>query len=362
MLRLAALALLLAACGGDSDVVGPFTGTVQRFTIDRFDLPLNNTDAREFADDLDGDDHADNQLGMVIGTLNAYGNVTKHSTDMIASGALASFVEIQVDDLQNDPTVGVWYYGAEGEAATPMGGTLENGVFRSNRAATTKHPGTATLHLPVLVDIDPTLLDTGGMQIDLTPDGHGGYDGLVRGLVPLAVAREQAYAAIMAMLAAQPQDHRWFWVVVDLDRDGNIPFEEIYRDRTVMVSLLTPDIDGAISLGFRIHLSPAGTPLPAIADRCFDRIHDGSETGIDCGGECVPCGADQACSVPDDCQSGTCLTGHCTKPSCSDGQLSGFESDVDCGGPCPGCLTGKRCEFVYECAETLRCASSGTCQ
>ncbi len=361
MLRVAVFAALLAACGGDSDVVGPFTGPVQRFTIDRFDLPLNNTDAREFGDDLDGDGRADNQLGMAIATLNNAGDVTKHSSDMIASGALASFVEIQADDLKSDPTVGVWYYGAEGEAATPMGGTFENGAFVSNRTATTKHPGTATLHLPVLVDVDPTLFDTGGMQINLMPDGHGGYDGLVRGLVPLEVAKDQAYAAIMAMLAAQPQDHRWFWVVVDLDRDGNIPFTEIYRDRTLMVSLLTPDIDGSISFGFSIHLSPAGTPRPAIADRCFDRIHDGSETGIDCGGGCIACGADHACSIPDDCQSGTCLSGQCTAPSCSDGRLSGFESDVDCGGPCAACLTGKRCEFVHDCAEHLACVS-GSCR
>jgi hypothetical protein len=49
---------------------------------------------------------------------------------------------------------------------------------------------------------------------------------------------------------------------------------------------------------------------------CTDGIHDGTETGIDCGGPCpLPCGA----------------------PSCTDGVHNGTETDIDCGGSCPAC-------------------------
>ena len=64
--------LLLAACASETsnhDVVGPFTGESRRFVVDRIELPMNNTQAREHAGDLDGDGVRDNQLGMVISTL-----------------------------------------------------------------------------------------------------------------------------------------------------------------------------------------------------------------------------------------------------------------------------------------------------
>ncbi len=354
MLRLAALtAVLLAACGtdgDDGDIVGPYTGEVARYTVDRFDLPVNNVTARDLGDDLDGDKAIDNQLGMVLATLGSQGDITKHGQDMIASGALASYIEIQADDPLTDDRVGVWYYGADGDTAVPMGGTLDAGVFTSNRTRDTHHAGTATVRLPALVDVDPTVLEVTGMQLDLTPDGHGGFDGLVRAKMTQDVVRSAAYTGILAMFAAQPQDHRVFWYAVDNNHDGVLPEPEFFRDKGLMVALLSSDLDDGLSFGFRIHLSPAGSALPVIADRCFDRIHDGTETGLDCGGSCIPCGAAQSCSIPADCQSGTCLSGTCTAPSCADGQLSGFESDVDCGGPCGDCATGKSCDYASDCA------------
>jgi len=50
---------------------------------------------------------------------------------------------------------------------------------------------------------------------------------------------------------------------------------------------------------------------------CDDGIQNGTETGVDCGGDCAPC------------------------PTCDDGIMNGEEEGVDCGGPdCPPCYVG----------------------
>ena len=43
-------------------------------------------------------------------------------------------------------------------------------------------------------------------------------------------------------------------------------------------------------------------PVP----RCDDAIQNGSETDVDCGGECDPCGVGDECDGPDDCESDRC--------------------------------------------------------
>lgn len=50
-----------------------------------------------------------------------------------------------------------------------------------------------------------------------------------------------------------------------------------------------------------------------VEQSCTDGVQTGGETGIDCGGPCVPC------------------------ESCFDGVLNQGETLIDCGGPCPPC-------------------------
>lgn len=54
---------------------------------------------------------------------------------------------------------------------------------------------------------------------------------------------------------------------------------------------------------------------------CNDGIKNGTETGIDCGGDCIPCA------------------------TCVDGIQNGNEEGVDCGGDCPACPTDERTTF-----------------
>ena len=79
---------------------------------------------------------------------------------------------------------------------------------------------------------------------------------------------------------------------------------------------------------------------------CGDGIANGDELGIDCGGaSCVACAASEAtvsvrrCTAGD-CHGGTCdaETGRCAPSTCSDRIWNGDETYIDCGGlDCPRC-------------------------
>lgn len=72
---------------------------------------------------------------------------------------------------------------------------------------------------------------------------------------------------------------------------------------------------------------------------CSDGIQNGTEQGVDCGGDCTAC-ITLGCTDPiahnydsdADTDDGSCET-------CTDGILNGDESRVDCGGSCPNICT-----------------------
>ncbi len=89
---------------------------------------------------------------------------------------------------------------------------------------------------------------------------------------------------------------------------------------------------------------------------CFDHVKNGTETDIDCGGNCQACNIGQQCAVGGDCVSGTCTNNVCaSNASCNDGVRNGNETDVDCGGgSCAKCADGRHCAVGGDCV-------SGTC-
>lgn len=89
------------------------------------------------------------------------------------------------------------------------------------------------------------------------------------------------------------------------------------------------------------------------APSCKDGIKDGDETDVDCGGSCFACAPAAACKVSGDCTSQNCASGVCAAPTCSDGIKNGNESDKDCGGSCSPCATGKTCLADGDCAPLL---------
>jgi len=355
--------LLLAACASNAndDITGPYSGPTTRFVVDAIDVPMTNTQAREFADDLDGNQALDNQLGMVLSTLSYNDNLTTHSADMIAAGALASSVEIVADNF-GDSIASVRYLGAEGEDAIAVGGRFDAGTYRSNRTATTAVPGSATLHLPVFVDADPVAIELQGMEIDLQSDGHGGFSGYVRGVVDAKEAKHVAYLNAAQMLTANPAGHMLFLQLFDKEpRDWNMSEEEFAKS-SLIESLFEPDLsyDGQrmLSLAFRVHLAPceSGRCASAPTDTCHDRVVDGDETDVDCGGSCDrKCPEAGHCIVATDCASHACDGATCAAPSCTDGVRDGVETDVDCGSTCGACATGQQCYSDADCGAGHTC-------
>lgn len=67
---------------------------------------------------------------------------------------------------------------------------------------------------------------------------------------------------------------------------------------------------------------------------CTDGIQNGTETGVDCGGTCVPCTCTNG--IQDGTETGIDCGGSCNPcTSCYDGIQNGTETGVDCGGSCP---------------------------
>ena len=353
----------LAGCADNTsnDVVGPFTGETHRFVVDSITLPRTSDAGRAIADDLDGDGNLDNQLGLLLATLNSQDLVTEHGAQMIASGAIASIVEIVADDLMSDDAVGVTYFGGEGESAIVAGGRIENGVFRSNRTRESAVPGAAVMYLPVFVDADPVVIELVGMQLDLAPDGAGGYDAVIHGAFPEDEAKAAAFEGLLELTLANPGGHRVLRKLVDVNNDGVVTLEE-FESVALFQSLLARDLElrgmHVLSAGFRVHLKPCpdGRCTSAPTAPCFDRVLDGDETSVDCGGSCRKCPAEATCSLGSDCQTGACDAGHCRAPTCSDGIEDGFESDVDCGANCPRCQLGQACVGDLDCV-TGNCTS-----
>jgi hypothetical protein len=325
-----------------------------------------------FGDDVDGDaGGVDNQLGTVFAALTSTGDANAHLADMIASGALASSIVIQAPSLANASKAGVSYFGVEGDAATAMGGRIVNGVVVSNRSATTQHPGAATILLPVFDAADPLVLQLELAEIDLTPDGSGGYDAIVRGGIPIDNARMAATTGLGQMIASDPLRHIVFSRFFDSDHDGIVQPDEI-ANSSVVQAFLVADLHAKqmMSVGFSVHLAPCDSgrcAAVAPADACSDRVIDGDESDVDCGGSCPhKCPAGGVCRSVADCQTAGCDGGRCRAASCTDGVRDGIESDVDCGliTGCKLCALGQTCVNGADCTSG-RCSngagSPGAC-
>lgn len=359
---------MLAACNGDDDggdVRGPFTGEVHRFYLTSFQLPIDNTTTQGLGADFDDDGKINNALGTILTSLGVAGDLTPHGPDMIASGAIASYLEIQADDLENDPTAGVTFFGREGDPATVMGGAIVDGTFLSNRTKTTKVPGAGIARLPVFEDANPVILPIEWVEIDLARDGAGGYDAVLRGGLPAEAAAMVAYEGVLEMMVTNPQGHTVFHRVLDLNMDGELTVAEV-GDSSLLGLLLRPDIklggEDHLSFAFGAHFAPSPVSTPPDAP-CGDRVKDGDESDIDCGGTdaaCPRCPGGATCTVPEDCQTEGCTGGRCDVATCTDGVRDGFEGDVDCGAACPRCTNGQRCAANPDCTSNSCTASVGT--
>ena len=374
-----AIALLVAGCAAPQpsppDVVGPFTGATRRFVIDAITLP---TDKTMFADDLNGDGKSDNQLGNIVGVLAAQNLNPQNATDaVILSGVLASFVEITSDDpsLMNDSTVGVRYLGAESDTDDEMGATLVDGTIVSNRIRFTRAPARGTARLAIVRFADPSAIETSAFEIDLAADGKGGFNGVLHGAFATPSLYAAAYEALLQMYEADPVANSFFAGELDVEHDGMPNEADLFLDPVVR-NVLSPDVqlfDGdkwspnaanrtrdSLSFGVGVHLLPCANGDCALAKMvsCENRVRDGDETDVDCGGSCHACPGGERCTRASDCQTKQCNAGVCAQPTCSDGIQDGFESDVDCSGGCAKCRDGAKCWANLDCESAVCCFDS----
>ncbi len=117
MTRYFALVLLLAACGDDNGGT-PIDGAVDapppidapppplghhHYVIDSIQVPTNNTTARDYGQDLNGDQTVDNQLGMVLGTLSSMGfEIQATATQNVDRGATITLIDMFANDLATE--------------------------------------------------------------------------------------------------------------------------------------------------------------------------------------------------------------------------------------------------------------------
>jgi hypothetical protein len=130
--------------------------------------------------------------------------------------------------------------------------------------------------------------------------------------------------------------------------------------------LTCADIAGACGAG--VSDGCGGTlTCPACSTLCSDSKKDGNETAVDCGGpDCKPCTDNSPCLAARDCQSGVCRAAStgaaltCRPAACTDKVKNGTETDIDCGGAaCPKCAPGSICKIDDDCAKGP--CNSGIC-
>lgn len=95
---------------------------------------------------------------------------------------------------------------------------------------------------------------------------------------------------------------------------------------------------------------------------CDNDERDGDESDEDCGGGCKPCETGLDCHSNEDCVSKVCSTqGICSEASCTDTVSNGTETGVDCGGErCSGCPAGSPCRLPTDCMSEI-CSEDGVC-
>ena len=112
------------------------------------------------------------------------------------------------------------------------------------------------------------------------------------------------------------------------------------------------------------------TPAQQCSDGVLTTTATHGETDVDCGGTCalagLLCNAGQSCDNPSDCVSGDCsgadgvdgnADGVCGG-GCNNGVQDGSETDVDCGGECGKCMSNLACSTDSDCVVSGVCRES----
>lgn len=92
-----------------------------------------------------------------------------------------------------------------------------------------------------------------------------------------------------------------------------------------------------------------------VADSCDDGVKGGDETGVDCGGACVPCAEGQPCNTGQDCVGASCVGDVCA--ACKEGSCP---EDRYCDDETGACELRK--PYGAECDEDRECIEGADCE
>jgi hypothetical protein len=97
---------------------------------------------------------------------------------------------------------------------------------------------------------------------------------------------------------------------------------------------------------------------------CFDKVQNGTESDIDCGGTCLTkCADNSKCNLNSDCANDWCnASGKCATPACTDGIMNGTETGKDCGGSCAQSCAKLLDSSCQQCANSAGCVVNLDCQ
>ena len=217
-----------------SDVKGT---TMAKFAVNKLVLPTQRSD---FAIDLNGDNHPDNQLGNIIGALTAQNLDAQGGVDKsVTEGSVSILAQVQTADatLKTDPAVGVTLYVGKGftgmvqendagvatgctgcpdysgmgmftiDAAQPTSvflGKLSGGKFTSNNPVTTKNPIAITLKLALISGGAPVSLIVNGAHLQFTATSDGKLtDGQLHGSIKNSDVQGQIIPGVAMLLSQQ---------------------------------------------------------------------------------------------------------------------------------------------------------------
>ncbi|HKS06917.1 MAG TPA: hypothetical protein VJR92_11425 [Gemmatimonadaceae bacterium] len=180
--RLVVALLALAACS--SDVNSPSSGTVTQWLVSAIELPLNASQADDFAYDLDGDGTPDNQFGNVLSALTqAAGFDLQAGMDAgISDGDIVQLIRFQSDDatLTADAAAGAtWYVGqtTAGYQVSPhqidntydasvFAGPLSSSDYSSRNPATTTNPVAIMLPIRLFASAPVVYVPMNGVHVE----------------------------------------------------------------------------------------------------------------------------------------------------------------------------------------------------
>jgi hypothetical protein len=208
--------------GGGDAAVGDVTmahGALYDYVVSHLVLPKSRMD---YAIDLNGDGHPDNQLGEAFAALLAQGVDAQPDVDArVADGTIVHLVALQTADpmLANDATAGAAVlvgqphpmpdFSGMGrfavDQAWPAGatfGVLSNNAYRSNDPAVTTHPATITLRIPLFLNMVLALqLHGAHVQFTTAIDPNTAVPSLLHGEIHGSIKESDVQMVIIPALA-----------------------------------------------------------------------------------------------------------------------------------------------------------------